>query len=145
MPKCLIKYQNTIIYKIVCNDLNISDCYVGHTTNFTKRKAVHKTYCNNENKDVANSQIKIYKIIRENGGWNNWNMIEIEKFSCNDSNEARARERYWYEKLEPNLNTFCPLVTTEEGKIKHQKLMKNWHCLNKEVQNKKQNEYNKIY
>ena len=39
------EYANTIIYKIVCNDLNITDCYVGHTTNFTKRKQQHKENC----------------------------------------------------------------------------------------------------
>jgi hypothetical protein len=38
MPKQPINYENTIIYKIVCNNLNINDCYVGHTTDFTRRK-----------------------------------------------------------------------------------------------------------
>jgi hypothetical protein len=42
MPKKLIDYSKTIIYKIVCNDLNIKDVYVGHTTNFIKSKALHK-------------------------------------------------------------------------------------------------------
>ena len=36
------------IYKIVCNDLSITDCYVGHTTDFVKRKCNHKIICNNE-------------------------------------------------------------------------------------------------
>ena len=35
------EYANTIIYKIVCNDLNITDCYVGNTTKFTNRKSPH--------------------------------------------------------------------------------------------------------
>ena len=41
-------------------------------------------------------------MIRENEGWNNWSMIEIEKYPCNDKNEACARERYWYELLNAN-------------------------------------------
>ena len=49
MPKNDIDYLKTIIYKIVCKDLNITDFYVGHTTNFIKRKATHKTACNNIN------------------------------------------------------------------------------------------------
>ena len=49
MPKKDIDYSKTIIYKIVCNDLNITDVYVGHTTNFIKRKARHKYDCNNIN------------------------------------------------------------------------------------------------
>ena len=54
MPKKEIDYQNTIIYKIVCNDLNVKDVYVGHTTDFTKRKSHHKSSCNNHNSKVHN-------------------------------------------------------------------------------------------
>ena len=48
MPKKEINYQNTIIYKIVCNDLNVKDVYVGNTTDFTKRKWSHKSDCYND-------------------------------------------------------------------------------------------------
>ena len=41
-------------------------------------------------------------MIRKNGGWENWCMIEIEKYPCNDKNEAKARERYWLETLNYN-------------------------------------------
>ena len=44
MPRLAVDYLNTIIYKIVCKDLSISDVYVGQTTNFTKRKSQHKHY-----------------------------------------------------------------------------------------------------
>ena len=37
-----IDYGKVVIYKIVCKDLNIDMCYVGHTTNFLIRKASHK-------------------------------------------------------------------------------------------------------
>jgi predicted GIY-YIG superfamily endonuclease len=45
MPKTPMLYENTVIYKIVCNDLTITEIYVGHTTNFTKRKYKHKHDC----------------------------------------------------------------------------------------------------
>ena len=35
-------------------------------------------------------------------------MIEIEKFKCNDANEATARERFYYDKLQPSMNTIKP-------------------------------------
>jgi len=114
MPRTNINYQRTIIYKIVCNDLNIKDIYVGHTTDFVKRKYSHKERCNNPNSKKYN--LKIYKIIRENDGWDNWSMIEIEKYPCNDKNEACSRERYWYEQLNSNLNTIRPMITKEEIK-----------------------------
>ena len=62
MPRKPINYQNTIIYKIVCNDLNIKDLYVGHTTDFRRRKGGHKSRS-------SSSDMKIYKAIRDNGGW----------------------------------------------------------------------------
>ena len=31
-------YSNTYFYKIVCKDTNDLSMYIGHTTNFTKRK-----------------------------------------------------------------------------------------------------------
>lgn len=102
MPRQSINYNNTIIYKIVCKDLNINYVYVGHTTSFSNRKREHKSRCNN------NYTFLVYNSIRENGGWDNWDMIEIEKYPCNDSNEARCRERYWYEILGANINSRCP-------------------------------------
>ena len=41
MPRKEIDYSNTHFYKIVCKDLNIKDCYVGHTTNFKNKKYEH--------------------------------------------------------------------------------------------------------
>ena len=68
MPKVPLNYQNTVIYKIVCNDLNIEDVYVGHTTNFTKRKYAHKY--SSENQNGIQYENKIYKTIRKYGGLN---------------------------------------------------------------------------
>ena len=112
MPKDIINYSNTIIYKLVCNDLDIKDTYVGHTTNFIKRKASHKERCNDENGNKYH--LKVYQIMRRNGGWDNWSMIEIEKFPCNDHNEATKQERYWYELLNANMNKLNPNRTKKE-------------------------------
>jgi hypothetical protein len=106
MPHLPISYANTVIYKIVCNDLNIKECYVGHTTNFVQRKRDHKKHCVYENgKRYTN---KLYTTIRLNGGWCNYSMVEIEKYPCNDANEATAKEREYYEQLNSGLNTQYP-------------------------------------
>ena len=105
MSKKSIDYSNTIIYKIYCKDECITDIYIGHTTNFIQRKSSHKTECNNEK-----NYLKIYKIIRENGGWNNWNMIEIAKYNCKDSTEARIKENEHYNQLKATLNSCPPYV-----------------------------------
>ena len=48
MPKLAINYNNTHFYKLCCKDPTISDIYIGHTTDFTRRKNAHKTSCCNE-------------------------------------------------------------------------------------------------
>jgi hypothetical protein len=52
--------------------------------------------------------------MRETGGWENWTMVQIEHYPCNNSNEAGARERYWYEKLNSTMNTQVPNRTHVE-------------------------------
>lgn len=106
MPKKNIDYSNTIIYKIYCNDNSISDVYVGHTTNFYVRKYQHKNACND-----LKQNYKIYKTIRENGGWDNWNMVEIANYNCKNSTEARIKEQQHYEELKPSLNCCPPYAT----------------------------------
>jgi hypothetical protein len=108
----VIDYSNTIMYKIVPNDLNLDLIYIGSTTNFRARKAMHKCHCKNPNSKKYN--FKVYSMIRENGGWDNWSMIEIEKYSCADSNECRKRERELMEQFNCNLNTNKPYVSPEE-------------------------------
>jgi hypothetical protein len=135
----IIDYSNTVIYKICCKDEKIEDVYVGHTTNFINRKARHKSNCNNINGKEYN--LKIYTIIRDNGGFENWSMIEIEKFQdCNDINEAIAKERYYYEVLNAKLNSNCPGRNVKEYKKEYyqdnkdniQKNSKNYYENNKD-------------
>ena len=64
-------------YKLVCNDTNIKDFYIGSTVNWNDRKTLHKSDCNNQNGKKYNASK--YKTIRANGGWTNWSMIEIER------------------------------------------------------------------
>lgn len=106
MPKKTIDYKKTIIYKIVCKNLSIDGMYIGSTTDFYSRKKCHKSRCTNKQSLFYN--YKIYSTIRENGGWENWEMLEIEKFPCADKREADTRERYWIEKLKAILNHNIP-------------------------------------
>ena len=99
MPKKPIDYSTCVMYRIVCNDINISECYVGHTTNLTKRRYQHK-----KDYELYLSR-KVYKFIRENGGYENWSIIQIEKYPCSGYNEARNRERYWIEYYKASLNS----------------------------------------
>jgi len=110
MPKQNVNYQNAVIYKIVPKDINLKDCYVGSTTNFLKRKSLHK----HNSKTV---QRKIYNFIRINGGFNdNFEMIEIEKFPCENKIQLNKREKYYIDLLQANLNTNLDNRSYEEWK-----------------------------
>jgi hypothetical protein len=105
-------YSKTVIYKITCNDPEVTDVYVGHTVNFYRRTREHRIACNND-KNKAHHFL-VYQTIRNNGGWNNWTMIEVEPFPCADVYEAIAREGYWYKELNGTLNYCVPSRTNKE-------------------------------
>lgn len=128
-------YQNSIIYKIKHNedyeDLNI---YIGSTSNFKNRKCNHKNNCINEKKLEYN--FPVYQFIRDNGGWNEWVMIAIEQYSCNNKKELETRERYHIDLLRPTLNKQIPTRTkkqyAENNKEKLAEYRKEWRENNKE-------------
>jgi predicted GIY-YIG superfamily endonuclease len=71
MPRLATDYKNTIIYKLMCDD--VDKVYIGSTTSFRHRKATHKNRCINDKR--SEYYMDKYKYIRENGGWNKWKMI----------------------------------------------------------------------
>ena len=107
-----IDYSNTCFYKICCKDLEITDIYVGHTTDFIRRKQRHKYYCNCETNKNYNQYV--YKFIRDNCGWGNFDMVLIEKMSCANKLEALKKEREYIEVLNAKLNKNIPSRTKKE-------------------------------
>jgi len=136
MPKRDVDYSKTIVYKLVCNDTRITDLYVGSTTDFTRRKSEHKNVCNNENH--KSNKLKIYECINNNGGWSNWSMILIENYPCNDGNEARARERFYYEQLNAKLNMIRPMRTRDECK---EQMKERYDANKQQIQEQKKEHY----
>jgi hypothetical protein len=113
MPKKAIDYSKCIIYKIVCNDYNVKDLYVGHTTDLVKRRSCHKFACNHSDHNA--NHLKIYKTIRENGGWENWSVVVVENYeTCKDMEDARTRERFWFDELNARMNSYKPILTDDE-------------------------------
>ena len=112
MPRKPIDYSKGLIYKIVCKDLNIKKCYYGSTTDLRNRKYGHKYSCNNVN-DIKHN-CPIYKYIRDNGGWDNWNIILIKKYPCNSKLELEREERRCMEKDHNRLNNNLPTQTQKE-------------------------------
>ena len=104
-------YSKTVIYKIEHIE-NDNLLYVGHTTNWNNRKTKHKSCCNNKNNKAYNS--KLYQMIRNNGGWENFKMIEVEKYPCNYNREAERRENEVMKKFKTNMNTNRSYISEDE-------------------------------
>ena len=91
MPRLPVDYNRSIIYKICCRDKTITYTYIASTTDeFVKRKSAHKSSCNNQKNRYHN--LLLYAVIRANGGWENFEMIQIEEHPCTNKRELEFRE-----------------------------------------------------
>ena len=119
MPKHQINFQNCVIYKIQHFD-NEELLYVGHTTDFIRRQYAHKVW--RINKNANGYDLKLYKRIRSNGGWDMFSMVLILKFPCNSKLEA------WKSVLRRKLKKYY-LKNREQ----HIEKSRKWYSENKEV------------
>ena len=96
MPRTDIDYSKTSFYRIVCRDLNVKACYVGHTTDFRRRKSEHKRKSKERILNGPNSMM--YYFVGRNGGWDNFEMVLIKTQACEGSLDAhRIRLEYMNE------------------------------------------------
>jgi len=138
MPKLPQDYSKSIIYKIYCNDKNITEVYVGSTTNFKQRKNKHKGNCNSEKNDKYN--MRLYKIIRDNGGWDNYSMIPIIEYPCENKIQLLIKEEEYRKELNAQLNS-CKCII-----ISHTDSMKESYQKRKgKIDKDKVKEYNRQY
>ena len=105
-------YSKACVYKIVCKDENITDTYIGSTKNFKNRMKGHKCNCNNIKRPEYN--YKVYKFIRENGGWENWEMKKICDVKCLNKYDLHKKEGDYQRELKPTLNKGIAGRTNEE-------------------------------
>jgi hypothetical protein len=126
----MLNYSNSSIYKLCCLDPLITDIYIGSTINYARRKNGHKGSCNN--KTNKNYDIYVYRFIRDNGGWGNWDMVEIERYNAADKLDLHKRERHWIETLLSTLNKSLPAHTITN---------KEYYVLNKPAISQKNREW----
>ena len=137
-------FENSVIYKLVHKeDQDNEMIYIGSTTNFRGRKSEHKGNCCNENK--IEYKRGLYQYIRNNGGWDCWEMIAIETYPCESKRDLEIRERYWIETFKSKLNKQIPTRTIkewfEENKEQLSEKRKEYYEENKEQLAKKSKEY----
>ena len=102
--------RNYIFYKLCCDDYD--DIYIGSSCNFANRKYEHKSSVNNPN--AKNYNCYKAQFIRENGGWDNWRMIQIDSKDDITKREAEMYEEQLRQEYKPTLNTIKAYTTREE-------------------------------
>ena len=123
--------DNYVMYKIYPKNSNLNYCYIGHTNNFVFRKRQHKLPCIDINH--SKSHIKLYQVIRENGGWDEWEMVEIEKLNGKTKLEARIREQELMKLHNANLNILNAYISEDERKVTKNAITQKYREENKEL------------
>ena len=96
------------VYKIFCKDAQITDIYIGSTYRFKQRQSEHK-YASKIRNTI------VHKFIRDNGGWDNWNMLPIRKYKPDMTrDELVMKEKKYAKKYESTLNKCIPGRTKKE-------------------------------
>ena len=119
--------KDYIFYKIFCVDKSVELSYIGSTADWKQRNRSHKYNCNNQNSRAYNT--KVYTSIRENGGWNNFKMIEIGKQEQLTPQQATQIEEQYRINLNANMNTRSCFRAEEEKQDYHKEQCKKW-CKN---------------
>ena len=110
-------YAKTCIYQIQCRDPSITKTYGGHSINLIKRRGLHKSVCNNPN--AKNYNCYVYRFIRENGGWDNWQVVWQYDYPCGSKKEALLEETKFIKEQKCELNSNMPYIPGEDKKEKN--------------------------
>ena len=78
-------------------------CYIGSTVNINRRKSQHKNACSNPNH--INHHLKLYVIIRENGGWDNVEHSLIETKQYETKEQSLIQEQKYIVQHKATLNS----------------------------------------
>jgi len=125
-------------YKLVCKtDENLY--YIGSSSNMIRRATEHKKCTNDANNRLYN--FKIYKIIRANGGFDNFKFINLGNIKNVTKEEAHHTEQAFINLFKPNMNTRNSYLTDEERKKYFTEYGKEWYKDNTEYMK----EYSKKY
>ena len=108
------------VYEFKSKDKSITGTYIGSCWDMKKRVIRHKQSCNNKNNKDYNAPV--YRYIRENGGWDNFEMIEIDSGECEDKLELHCSEQFYIDLsggIENLLNDKDALLDKQKRKEKN--------------------------
>jgi len=103
------------IYKLHHAEDNKKKCYVGSTANYEQRKYMHHHNCNNPN--CKQHDLKVYRYIRRNGGFNLWTFTILEQFDNLTKLEQYAHENRYIILNNAKLNCHKPGAVYRAGGV----------------------------
>ena len=115
----LFDYENSTLNLRVINggtkgfsrwNLTTNSFSMSNTEYESRRRLKKISYGYNIQNSKKDKIKKIYKTIRETGGWEHWELIELASYVCECREDALKIEQEWCEKLRPNLNSNSPFV-----------------------------------
>ena len=128
MPRPAI--NDYTFYKIVNINCDVDLCYVGSSCNMKLRRIAHKNVCNNVSNPRHN--LKVYRTIREHGGWEEFKIVELGYREQLTLTQAHMVEEEYRIGEKANLNTLKCFETEEECKERNKIQASNWYQNNKE-------------
>lgn len=125
------------IYQIISNCEQF--CYIGSTKKLNERIRKHREVCYNNSEKNRKYNMKIYKTIRDNGGWENFTHNVLEEIETNDENEVKKLEQDWITIIKPNMNS----AKASSGFDNFKDYVSNWHKENWKNNKEKEKERRK--
>jgi len=110
MPRPAI--NDYTFYKIVNVNGDCEMVYVGSSCNMKHRRNTHKSNCNNPKS--KNYNLKVYKTIREHGGWDEFKIVELGSAEQITLTESLVIEETYRIELKAIMNT-NRCGTTKDG------------------------------
>ena len=138
----VVDYSKTLIYKIQNKELD-ELLYVGHTTHFLNRKVQHKRNCYNPNAKSYN--LKLYTTIRDNGGWDAFNMVVIKEFPCKNKQEALTEEDRVMRQTKSSLNMYRAYLTPDEKQERNREQCQRYYQQHSEQLGEKNKQYRELH
>jgi len=98
MTKGIKDYSKTIIFIIESKDINKKECMIEHATGLVNKiQKLKKQYKDEKSKHYNKD---FFKIMRENGGWENYETIILEEYTeCKNMNDVKIKIKEWKEKI----------------------------------------------
>ena len=112
------------IYIIKSIEPSLHDFYIGSCKDMKRRMIGHKSHCYNEKRREYN--YKLYQFIRANGGWDNWEMVQIGYVWNKATKPLFQIEQDYIDQYKPTLNG-QRAYSSEEQRKEYNKNLKKQH------------------